>query len=99
MRLGNCEESVYFLVGSGNLCIDGDGETIQNSAECRVATNRLGKVFNSEADTASYPSGCFVFWDTSTGIGSNVFFNHNPSGARNVRANPICKESNAGKTL
>ena len=42
VMFGNCKID-YFLVGSGNLCIDADGDSIKNSTECIDATKKVGK--------------------------------------------------------
>ena len=96
--LGNCDKD-YFLAGSGNLCRDADGERIENSAECRDAANKIGKVFNSEEEDANYPSGCYVFCNVPENCGLHVYFNSNANNVSHVKGNPICKKKAEGKIL
>ena len=97
VMFGNCKID-YFLVGSGNLCIDADGDSIKNSTECIDATKKVGKFFDGLQNDANNPIGCYEYCKNTENCGGNVYFNsYNVLHSRTVHGNPICRRK--GKIL
>ena len=76
----------YQLTGTGKTCSDISLNIILDEGECKQAAKDLGRSYNGNDLSGSYPSGCYLF------AHHTVFFNKHESGTGSAYAKAICKQ-------
>ena len=92
---GTCGKN-YVYAGFGQTCLDANAEIIEDLSECKTAANEMGRNFTMTTNEANFPTGCYVYWDSSNNNISQAYFNTNSTDTRNDAGNPICKRGIEG---
>ena len=87
------------FAGFDQICSESNGESIDNSTECIYAANEMGRNFSMVINNASFPTGCYIYWNDSENNSEPKelgYFNINKTNSMNFHGNPICARTNEG---